>query len=230
MVKMIAAWDKQVNIFTGQIAGELAARMRREAAKVVGQVQRASQPQPTYLFNIGGRFSERYIEPGPGEEILILFDHRREVAVAAMAELQRNAPTESGNYARSFKLHVNGQEAQVADIRAGRRVEIINEADYARRLEVGKNADGSAFSVRGYGLMERTASKVLQRRFGRLAKLYFAFRDLEGAYVLRGAQVGTTYTTNLGTVQVRRNDPGRRAGDYMRYPTLGIGERDYVLQ
>ena len=221
----IAAFERTIRVFSNELAEASVDAVLREATRVFNEVMgQGGQYKPDALIftgRSGGRALER---PRVGEKITMFFDHRKEAVAATLLHLQNKSPKVSGEYSNSFVLYVDGNRAGLGDIRVGSTVEVINIQPYARRLEIGKNKDGTVFSVKGSNHVERAGAKWARRAFGRIAVPYFGFRDISGAYVLKGKHIGSSYVNSVGTYTRRANRADRRAGEAVRYPAVIFGE------
>lgn len=236
----LAAFKRSIVAYTKMIGEESRAQVQREAERVVKEVRAASGIAPAYRVNIGGNNKGVYDGDLPrfvlrnNDGIELYFDHRREVARGTMDWLRRLSPVDSGEYQNSFEVFVNGQEqpdlaAALPMIKPGVTLQIINVTPYARRLEVGKRADGSPFVLQTPpGIVERAGGRQSAAQYKRLADIFFTYRDIDDPWILGGSQIGTSYINNLGKKTKRRAWADRRAGEPVRYPAVIIGERRYA--
>jgi hypothetical protein len=242
MRNTVAAFQRDLTAFARSLGDESRNLVQREAEKLVVETRAASPIPPAYRVTIGGKASR--IEDGPlgklalgiNDAVELYFDHRREVAEQTWLELRAQSPVDTGNYMESFVLYVNHEAVGQPNegyrlIVPGARVEIINVMPYARRLEVGKQRDGSPFVVQTPpGMVERSVSIMQKGRYRKLADVFFTFADLSDAAINKGTLVGTRYVNNLGKTVVRRNDKDRRAGTRITYPMVILGEHRYGVR
>jgi hypothetical protein len=117
--------------------------------------------------------------------------------------LVARSPAISGRYKRGHTILANGQEILVGAPLPAAADEFVflNPIPYARKIEVGKTKAGRAFVMQVPNrIYERTAIDA-RRRFGNLADIRFAFRDVTGAYQLRRSAGRGRSRRAGGTVQ-----------------------------
>lgn len=123
--------------------------------------------------------------------VVIEYGYLREIARAALLAAVAKVPKRTGRYASSFILLADGKEiAGLNEItEATREVAVVNTEPYARRLEIGKRADGAPFVIRSSDSEAiKKASLEIRARYNNVAAVAFAFFDLSAAYVIRGGR------------------------------------------
>lgn len=199
--------------FIAEVRKAAAESMEQAITQSIRQVEAESRgPKPTHRFAGNGGF-RKPVTPNLLRAVRIDFDHRREVVQWAFDNLfvHGTVPIVSGEYKDAFKLYVNGKPATLGEIGFNQTAEIINEADYARMLEVGLRANGQPFVVQTKAhIVERIATTMLRRRFGKLATISFNYRDIPDPYRLKNDQVNSR-----GKVP-----KDRAAGSPIRYPAI----------
>lgn len=236
----LAAFKRSIVAYTKVIGEESRAQVQREAARVVKETRTASPAPPAYKVTIGGTARAVYDRDLPelnlrqNDAVELYFDHRREVVLGTVEFLRLLSPVKSGTYQNSFEVFINGQEAPgllaaLPLIVPGVSLQIINVTPYARKLEVGKRKDGSPFVLQvPPGIVERAGGKLAATKFKRLSDIFFTYRDIDDAWILRGSEIGSTYSNNLGKRTKRKAWADRRAGESVRYPAVIIRERNYA--
>ena len=124
------------------------------------------------------------------------YDYRWEAALWLLDWLRKHSPYESGEYARSHVILLNGKEVEAdRSRRLYRSAELIvtNTTPYSRRLEVARRADGRPFVVdvepriyeRGVKAARAQFNGLIAAKALRVDPLYI---DLAGAYVPKGGK------------------------------------------
>lgn len=225
----IGAFARDLGLFTDQMRSGFGAVLRAQAEQIVKETQNQFPLAPAMpKFYINGTGSQNLNPVNDNtQEVLIYFDHRREVASKVIDQIRAGSPVDKGKYRDELTLFVDGNEAlSVMQILPGRFVSIVNTAHYARRLEVGKKFDGSPFVKKVQpGIVERNGSTMIGRDFRRVAQTIFTFQDIGKPYILKGKRIGSRYLSNAGTFVTRTGNKDRRKGDAVRYPAIIILER-----
>lgn len=200
-------FTKEVRVLASQALNEAV----EDTIKSVEGQSRSLKPMNMFLKG------QRKSSPNLLKAAVILFDHRPEMVKYAFDNyfMKGIVPVDSGAYKEAFQLFVNGQPADYSAIRFGVRCEIVNVAPYARMLEVGLDDTGKPFVVEtAPHIVERIATQMMKRKWGRSAKIKFSFTDIPDPYILK-----TNF--HMG----RNNKPGktradRTAGQPINYPTI----------
>jgi hypothetical protein len=142
-------------------------------------------------------------------QVIIEYGYLREVAQETLRALVARSPRRSGTYARSFVILVGGAEVDTLEAIRHDTAEIVilNTSPYARRLEVGRRADGRPFVIQVKPRIVEETAILARSRFGNMAKLSFGYFDLASGYTLR---------RSAGRAR------GRRSGAAIRYPGIRI--------
>lgn len=158
------------------------------------------------------------VEGAPEETVrpdgVIVYDYERIDLVAAFAldTLRELSPVDSGDYVRSHVLMLNG--VVVDDLKAwkkGDTITISNTEPYTRKIEIGKKG----FSARGH--VYEKAERIVNRRFGNMADVFFTFREAPpGAIHEWAAQSAISHSGHATTTS--------RIKWLTRQPTLVIRE------
>ncbi len=169
-----------------------------------------------YANTPGNTNLDSVVLPGP---IVYRYRYLREILIAAIKELERRSPVESGRYKNSHTVWVNGLPVPLdTPIKAGDEVWIANPVPYARRLEVGKRQDGRDFLLSVPNrIYERTAKQFLIPRYRNTAAISVIYVTLPGAWVIRGG-LPPTYPIGGGRVRKRR----QRVGEKVQAPAILI--------
>lgn len=157
-----------------------------------------------YANNPGNTNLESVKLPGP---IVYRYDYRRRIVAVALAELRRRSPRDSGKYAESHLLFLNGAPVENLPPRLAPTDEIwiANPVPYARRLEVGKTKAGRDFVIHAAAkIYERTvkAPVNLRGRYKNIASVEFSYVTIPGAWIIKG-RLSPTYKT--GKIRKRRS-------------------------
>lgn len=182
-----------------------------EVALVEAQSTTISKPLKNFR-GVSGGFRPT-VMPNMLKAVTIDFDHRPEIIDLAFSTLfvPQNIPVETGDYRDAFKLFINGQPGIVSQLKFGMRAVIVNEAPYARMLEVGLRPDGTPFVLKtAPHIVERIATTLMKRKWGRVAYIKFGYFDIPDPYIL------------VHDAPDRRGKikPGKGAGDPIRYPAI----------
>lgn len=180
---------------------------RAERQRVLHQQRQRAGIAPTDLVVADGRRGAAIEQAS--SLVIIEYGYMREVAQETLRALVARSPRVSGDYARSFVLLVNGQEADTLDAIRHETTEVVilNTSPYARRLEVGKRSDGRPFVIQVKPRIVEEVAITARARFGNVARMSFGYFDLGSGYTLR---------RSAGRAK------GRRAGAAIRYPGIRI--------
>ncbi len=238
-----SAFSRQVQVFVDKLPDLAAKEVQAQATRVVREVRQANSVPPAYRINIGGKYVNIFDVELPqnlpfnsNSQVVLQFDYRREIVLETLRILLQNSPEISGDYKDAFTLYIDGKASlnfnqAIKDIVPGARVQIINRAPYARKLEVGKRWDGSPFVLtKPPGMVERSASQASASKYQRLARIFFSYADLSDAYILQGSEIGSTYIDNLGQTVRRGKKKDRVGGQPISYPSITVAEKVYVVR
>ncbi len=134
---------------------------------------------------------------------VIQYDYiRLDAAVQfAMETLFDLSPVLSGDYRMAHTLFVDDVAASnLANWRPGSTIVISNFVPYARKIELGK----MKMRVSGTDRVYAQAERIVRRRFGNMARIFFTYRGIVGGGVV-GGKAGNESS--------------------IRYPALVISER-----
>ncbi len=191
-----------------------------------------------YANNPGNDNLESVKLPGP---IVYRYDYRRRIVTEALAELRRRSPRDSGKYAESHTLFLNGTPVTALPLRLAPTDEIwiANPVPYARRLEIGKTKSGRDFVVNAAAkIYERTvkAPVNLRGRYKSLASIEFDYVTIPGAWIIKG-KLSPTYKTGkirkrvskkmaagdaVGQLRTVKRQQARHIGQPVRAPAIII--------
>lgn len=160
------------------------------------------------------------------------FSYLREMAKYGLEQARAVSPVDSGKYRDSWIALADGVPTDPDAIPDGTaEVLITNPEPYSRKLNVGKNLDGTSFVLEVPPNFVETASAAVRRRFGNAAVIQFKYVSLHGAYVIKignatllareAARRGVTDVAK-SRLQVRRD---RSAGAEVTYPAFSIRMR-----
>lgn len=185
--------------------------------KVLQEQQQREGVPPDFVHVVDG-VRDRPLEQ-VAQQLVTLYDYRREAAAFLLRVLRRNSPVRSGAYRDSHTLFVNGQAvaALPSRLRPTDKMFVANPVPYARRLEVGRRADGSPVVVQvPPGIYERSLKEAVTR-YRNVLVMRFGYVDLKNSYVVKG-RVGGHYRNKHG--QLRKRDP--RGGEAVRFPAIFV--------
>lgn len=192
----------------------------RQATALLGHA-----PEVTGYANRPGNPVDQVAMPGP---IVYRYGYLRAAIRLALQTLRDQSPVASGTYRDAHTLFIDGRPvAGLPDrIPAGAEIMIANPVPYARRLEVGRTKSGRSFVLRvPDAIYERVAKRILQPRFGAIARFTFNYVTLPGAWKVKGGLGGsylTGETRKRGvTLKGRRYEKG---GAKVRHRSQKIGE------
>lgn len=210
--RQLAAFRNTLQVAANDLTGPEAARLlhqtaRDERARVLREQAARSGVTPTDLVIADG---QRDAPIETAERLVIIeYGYLREVASETLRALVARSPKRTGRYARSFEVLVGGRV--ISDIGSIQHetaeLYIVNTQPYARRLEVGKQRDGSPFVVQVQPRIVESVAIEVARRFGNVAEIRFTYVDLAGAPV----------------VAVRRRR--RTVREPVRYPAIRVTAR-----
>lgn len=224
--RALQAFRSQLTIGTAGLGAEARALLHRtareERARVLREQRQRAGVVPTDITIADGRRGAQ-IEQAQ-DEVVIEYGYLREVALGVLTALIQASPKRTGDFARGWVILLDGVEIEALDAitHASREVVVLNTRPYARRLEVGKDAEGKPFVIGAqYKFIERTAI-AMRRRFGNVAELWFNYFDIADPYILKGGG-----GRRVAYKQNRRSS-GHRAGQESR--VVGAGRRGEVMR
>ncbi len=206
-------------------AAQQAEQARAANAKIV-----ATPPKPIsvkrYVDGVEGA-PETAVRQGG----VIVYDYGRLNLVAeyALDILRQLSPVDSGDYARSHVILLNGivigspntrgdmQPVQLSGYKPGDRLTISNLMPYTRKIELGQEG----FSRHGH--VYEKAERIITRRFGNMARCYFIYDPAPrggGAYGMRS----WAYNSGAGGHSIGYNRTAKRQEWLIRQPTLLLRE------
>ena len=146
---------------------------KREHAKIMRQDPR---PSSFSRFVDGAKGApEEAVKPNG----VIVYEYNRlgEVVQFTLDTLFDRSPVDSGAYRKSHMLFVDGHPVRnLANWREGQEVVILNTVPYARKIEQGR----MKMRVSGTSRVYQTAARIVRRRYGNLASIYFTYRSALG--------------------------------------------------
>ncbi|WP_292290081.1 hypothetical protein [Mesorhizobium sp.] len=203
-----------------EINKQLAAFARSELAQVVASGE-GTDNYDRFVNGREGAPEESVQAPGP---ILYVFNWWQDIIVAAIAELKKRAPRQSGRYAESFLVIANG--AVVTDyvsIPGNAEVIITNFQPYVRKVEAGKKRGKRVFEGAKLGL---------SRRFGNSYRVESTYLNIAAGvhpmipYILKGEYTRLRAARIANPARFAgRSFPKRKdleAGQPITYPALII--------
>jgi hypothetical protein len=230
--RALEAFRSHLTVAAGGFGAEARALLHKtaheERARVLREQRQRAGVMPTDIAIPDGHRGAP-IEQAQAE-VVIEYGYLREVALAVLTALIQASPKRTGDFARGWVILLDGVEIEALDAitHASREVVVVNTRPYARRLEVGKDADGKPFVINAeYKFIERTAI-AMRRRFGNVAQLWFNYFDLAAPYILKGGGGRrVAYKQNRRSSGHRAGQESRvvgagRRGEAMRYPGVRI--------
>lgn len=188
---------------------------KREHARIM-----ATPPKPaSYLRVVDGvRGAPEEAVKVPGR-IVYHYSRLADVVDYAMRALVMLSPRDSGEYANSHTLFVNGVAVPNLDGEAdAREIFISNPLPYSRIIELGK----MTMRVPGTDHVYERAERVVSQRYGRVASVKFTFRAVVGGEMVPYVAGGS----NRAERAALRQQPARQSAIAMereaRVPALWI--------
>lgn len=162
---------------------------------------------------------------------VIVYDYSRMDLVVefALDTLRQLSPVDSGDYARSHVVMLNGtvigsadsarnmQIAEMKNYKPGDRLTISNLQPYTRKIEIGKKG------FKAHGHVYEKAERIIQRRFHNMANVYFTYDKAPRG----GGETGIrawAYNGGAGGHSVSFNRTKKRQDRLTSQPTLVIEE------
>lgn len=148
---------------------------------------------------------------------VIVYDYNRLdlVAEVALDTLRQLSPVKEGNYVRGHVIMLNEQIVELAQLRGaykdGDTITISNTEPYTRKIERG----GKGFRTKGH--VYEKAERILVRRFGNQASIYFTYRKAPAGAIHDWAR-------STGMSSTGHASANHRAEWLIRQPTLVIRE------
>ncbi|QRY68194.1 hypothetical protein JVX98_28315 [Ensifer sp. PDNC004] len=201
-------FDRQISLATTEIApDQISAELAKFARQQLAEAIQSGAATPVYELFVNGRrgVSEEAVEaPGP---ILYEFSWWRVVIRYALDALVKNSPRQSGRFASSFIVIVDGKVVtEFEDILPSAEVIITNAQPYVRKVQVG------AMQMSVPARMFDKAKTSLVRRYG-AQNFNFEIRFLD-----LGAGLHPLIPYRLKRNQGRGKD--RQAGTPITYPAI----------
>lgn len=165
--------------------------------------------------NRPGNPVDSVVLPGP---IVYKYRFLREVVTFTLDALRKASPVNSGTYASSHTIYVNGIPVETVplDLKTTDEVFIANPVAYSRRLEIGKTESGRAFVLQVEPrIYERTLKSVLIPKYRNAAKMSFGYVLVPGGHVVKG-KLKSHYIAKGGARRKRR----QRVGEAVRSPAI----------
>jgi hypothetical protein len=181
----------------------------REHAKIM-----EAPPEPLdFKTHVDGQAGASFESVKPGGVIVVDYNRLDLVASVALDTLRQLSPFKEGNYVRGHVLMLNGKVVDTLEgWKSGDRITISNTEPYTRKIESGKNG------FEAHPHVYEKAERVLQRRFGNIAGVFFEYDKAPP-----GAMHDWAKTTKL-TGKGRPLSSRTRAEWLLRQPTLVIKE------
>lgn len=205
---MADTFDSVVTDIKGLTARQIAEFAVSENAKIVGDT-----PKPlTVVRHVDG--VQGAPESAVKEGGVIVYDYGRldQVAEFALDVLRQLSPVRSGQYAQSHVLMINGKVVDtLTDLKPGDRLTISNTQPYTRKIELGRKG------FRRHAHVYEKAEKLVNRRFGNIARVIFTFET---------APKGAIHTWAASTSLSHKGHASDRSREewLTRQPTLIIEE------
>ena len=195
---------------------------REGHAKIMADARsRGSEPEwDAYANEPGNPRLESVVLPGP---IVYRYRYVRDVVIAALDELRRASPVQSGDYVRSHMVFVGGVPVEVVPqvLRSDQAIWISNPVPYARRLEIGKTKSGRSFVLQVPDrIYQRVVTQKLRPRYGNLARISFDYVTLPDSHVISGG-----LSSHYRTTEQRRSYLAPRIVMRKRYQKPGDAVR-----
>lgn len=176
----------------GQIDAAAKAHLLKVAregnARTVAEQTARAGVKPTveaYANNEGNTNLDSVKLPGP---IVFNYGYLAEIVQVAVKALIAASPRDSGRYAASHTVFIDGQPVQgiPAEIPPTAEIIIANRVPYTRKIEVGKTRSGRAFVIRVEPhIYENVMSRVIRPKYRTVANISFNYVSLPDAYETR---------------------------------------------
>lgn len=159
----------------------LVATAKREHGRVMG-----TEPRPTSFTRfVDGKQGAPEDAVRPDGVIVYTYPRLTHVAQYAMEALFDLSPVLSGEYRVAHTLFLNGQAVEnLRNYKRGDDVVITNSVPYARKIDLGV----MTMRVPGTSRVYEQAVRLVNARYGNVAKVLFAWRGIVGGRVDRGRQ------------------------------------------
>jgi hypothetical protein len=191
-----------------------------------GIMQRQRNPSfAAYANRQGNRNLDSVVLPGP---IVYNYSNIKRIVEDALDELRKASPLESGDYARSHTIYVNGIAVETVPdtISPSDEIMIASPLPYSRKLEIGKTESGRDFLISVPNkIYQRVAKQILIPRYRNVVKIRDTFITAPGGGVLKHNQRARSWLANKGRwhyVPGQRKD--RVAGASINVPAIIISQ------
>lgn len=190
------------------IAPALAAFARAELANSIASGE-GSPDYDKFVNGNPGADESTVVPPGP---IVYVFNWWADVVTYALQTLIDLSPELSGDYKHSWIIMVDGQPvADPKDISVASVVQITNDSDYSRSIDVGHKK----YRL-GHNIIETGRQKV-NSVYGNLITARRELIQLPGGYILKGH-----FRRGFRKYARRKLRPDVAAGSAMTYPCLTL--------
>lgn len=165
-----------------------AAEFARQGIEEAKQINRSVLGRvPPYITTVDGRQGAALESVNPdGGQIITEFELVGDVLVWIASELEARSPVASGRYRRGHTLFADGREIpRGAAVPPASEYIYLNREPYARKIEIGKTESGRAFVIQVPNRIYERTAKDARSRFGNIADIQFAYREMASAYMLR---------------------------------------------
>lgn len=196
VIKRVASLTQQQIVATAKAAN----------AKVM-----ATPPKPLRMTrHVDGVLDAPEEAVKPGGVIVYDYDRLDLVVQFALDTLRQLSPVESGDYASSHVIMLNGTVVDnVSGWKPGDEITISNSQPYTRKIEIGDKG------YRAHGHVYEKSAHVVSRQYGNMASVSFTYRAAPP-----GAIQGWAARTKLS----RKGSVRNRAEWLVNQPTLVIRE------
>lgn len=156
-----------------EFAAEQIAEVRENNRAIVGR-------DMPYEVVVDGKVGAALASVRPDGVVVANFDLIRQVLEWIGEQLLLESPRLTGRYVRSHAMFVDGVEHDLdAEIPNGESYEFVNSQPYARKME--PRAGGKPQSEQAPNGVYDAIAAVAAKRFGNIAKVRYAFRQITDA-------------------------------------------------
>lgn len=188
-------FSQQISVFVDALGPQASVALAQAGHETESQIlveQTARRDvAPGVAEAVDGVQGKPFEQVRPDGVIFMAFDYRAEIVKMCFDELRARSPVVSGAYRDAHFAMLDGTglgalevptAAQVKDVS---RIDLTNPLPYSRKLEVGVTEGGSPFVKQVDPHIFESAAEAVANEFDGLAKIYFDYVELEGAYVTK---------------------------------------------
>lgn len=232
--RKIAAFERIIDLSVASVTPPELQKLHARVARQVLAEHLATLPtRPPVKTIVDGRIGASEDSVKAYGRIRYEFGFLQEIAPLALDHARKVSPVDSGRYRDAWVVLADGVVVDAGAV-PDETVEltIVNPMPYSRKLNVGKNLDGTPFVVTAEPYFVEDINGFVFRRWGNIVTARVRYIDLHGAYtikvgnaVLLARQAARGRGVNNATRAMLQPRKDRNAGTDVTYPAVVIRQR-----